>query len=119
MPVSGAFSLRVTFSKHTTGFALGDLEIEGGSATSTVSAPGERHHDVTIRLQASARQVTVRVSGGAAEDLAGRRSLASETFRIEAVPQGFRASFENVPNTHDGASEFTVQLRFSEAPELG
>ena len=34
-------------------------------------------------------------------------------------PPELTATFQNVPQTHDGRSEFTVQIHFSEAPELG
>ena len=111
-PVSGPFSVRVTFSKPVTGFALDDLTIEGGTATGLVSPTGETWHDVLLAPLAGATEVAVTVPAGVVADLAGRRNAASATLRIAVA--GLTASFHDAPRTHDGSAAFTVELRFSE-----
>ena len=111
-PVSGPFSVRVTFSKPVTGFALDDLTIEGGTATGLVSPTGETWHDVLVAPSAGATDVAVTVPAGVVADLAGRPNAASETLRIAVA--GLTASFHDAPRTHDGSAAFTVELRFSE-----
>ena len=115
-PVAGPFSVRVTFSKPVTGFALDDLTVEGGTATGLVSPTDETWHDVLITPSAGAAAIAVTVPTGVVEDLAGRPNWASETLRIAVAGAGFTAQFEELPESHDGASAFSFELHFSEEP---
>ncbi len=114
VPVAGPFSVRVTFSKAVTGFAIADLSVEGGTATGLVSPTGETWHDVLITPSDGAAAIAVTVPAGVVEDLAGRPNGASETLRIAVAGAGFTASFHDAPQTHDGSAAFTFELRFSE-----
>ena len=116
-PVAGPFSVRVTFSKPVTGFAMDDLTVEGGTATGLVSPIGETWHDVLITPSTGTAEVAVTVPAGVVEDLAGRPNGASETLRIAVAGAGFTARFEELPESHDGASAFSFELHFSETPE--
>ena len=118
VPVAGPFSVRVTFSKAVTGFAIADLSVEGGTATGLVSPTGETWHDVLISPSDGAAAIAVTVPAGVVEDVAGRPNGASETLRIAVAGAGFTARFEELPESHDGASAFTVELHFSETPSL-
>ena len=117
-PVSGAFTVRVTFSKAVTGFDMDDLTIEGGVATGLVTPPEGTWYDVLITPASDAREVTVTVPADAVEDGSGRGNAASETFRIAAAGSAttddtLTASFHDVP-AHDGETAFAFELRFSE-----
>ena len=94
VPVAGPFSVRVTFSKAVTGFAIADLSVEGGTATGLVSPTGETWHDVLISPSDGAAVIAVTVPAGVVEDLAGRPNGASETLRIAVAGAGFTARFE-------------------------
>ena len=116
-PVAGPFSVRVTFSKPVTGFALDDLTVEGGTATGLVSPTDETWHDVRISPSDGAAAIAVTVPAGVVEDLAGQPNEASETLRIAVAGAGFTARFEELPESHDGANAFSFELHFSETPE--
>ena len=117
VPVAGPFSVRVTFSKAVTGFAIADLSVEGGTATGLVSPTGETWHDVLISPSDGATEVAVTVPTGVVEDLAGRPNRASETLRIAVAGAGFTARFEGLPAAHEGTAAFSFELHFSEEPE--
>ena len=117
VPVAGPFSVRVTFSKAVTGFAIADLSVEGGTATGLVSPTGETWHDVLIAPSDGAAAIAVTVPAGVVEDLAGRPNGASETLRIAVAGAGVTARFEALPASHDGASAFSFELHFSESPD--
>ena len=117
VPVAGPFSVRVTFSKAVTGFAIADLSVEGGTATGLVSPTGETWHDVLIAPSDGAAAIAVLVPAGVVEDLAGRPNGASETLRIAVAGARFTARFEELPESHDGVSAFSFELHFSETPE--
>ena len=117
-PVSGAFTVRVTFSKAVTGFDMDDLTIEGGVATGLVTPPEGTWYDVLITPASDAREVTVTVPADVVTDGSGRGNAASETFRIAAAGSAttddtLTASFHDVP-AHDGETTFAFELRFSE-----
>ena len=113
-PVSGPFTVRVTFSKPVTGLSMDDLTIEGGTATGMLSPVSEPWYDVLVTPQAGAAEVAVTVPVGVAQDAAGRGNAASETLRIAVAVSELTASFHDVPETHDGETAFKFELHFAE-----
>ena len=58
---------------------------------------------------------TIRVRVSFTDDSGNRESLTSAaTAAVAAKPTPLTASFSNVPNSHDGQTAFTFELRFSE-----
>ena len=82
-PVSGPFSITVTFSEPVTGFELPDLVVGNGSASELQGT--EASYTATVTPTASGA-VTVDIAAGAAEDSAGNPSVAADQFSITADP---------------------------------
>ena len=82
-PVSGPFSITVTFSEPVTGFELPDLVVGNGSASELQG--NEASYTATVTPTASGA-VTVDIAAGAAEDSAGNPSAAADQFSITADP---------------------------------
>ena len=80
-PVTGPFSVTVTFSEPVTGFKLDDMVVGNGSA-SDLQGSGESY-TATVTPAASGT-VTVDIAAGAAEDSAGNPSAAATRFSIAA-----------------------------------
>ncbi|WP_323760472.1 Ig-like domain-containing protein [Maricaulis sp.] len=83
-PVTGAFSLTVTFSEAVTGFELSDLEIANAAATDLVDAGGGVF-TVTVTPIAAGGLVTVDLPGAVATDAAGNSNTAATQFSITAL----------------------------------
>ena len=80
-PVSGPFSITVTFSEPVTGFELADLVVGNGSASELQGS--EATYTATVTPTASGA-VTVDIAAGAAEDSSGNPSAAADQFSITA-----------------------------------
>ena len=80
----------------------GGLDIAGASGSNYTLTSNEQGKTVRVR-------VTFTDDAGNAESLA---SAATEA--VTAKPTPLTASFSNVPNSHDGQTAFTFELRFSE-----
>ena len=78
-PVSGPFSVTITFSEPVTGFELADLVVGNGSASELQGS--EATYMATVTPTASGA-VTVDIAAGAAEDGAGNPSAAADQFSI-------------------------------------
>ena len=76
------FHVTVTFSEPTSGFAMSDLVVTNGRATSMTSNDDGSEHTVYIYSPQTVTEVRVQVPQGAATDLAGNLSMESEVFRI-------------------------------------
>ena len=115
-PISGPITVRVTFSKAVTGFAMTDLVITGGVATGSVRPPDENWREVLITPNEGVEQLSVSLPADAVQDSAGRGNTASGTLTLgtpEPRPQ-LTAQFKQVPIAHDAAGFFSVELHFSE-----
>ena len=80
-PVTGPFSVAVTFSEPVTGLELADLVVGNGSASELQGS--EASYMATVTPAASGT-VTVDIAAGAAEDGAGNQSVAAAQFSITA-----------------------------------
>ena len=84
-PVNGPFSITITFSEPVTGFDLGDLVVDNGTASNQQG--NEASYTATITPTASGT-VTVDIPAGAAEDSAGNPNSAATQFSITADTTG-------------------------------
>ena len=114
-PVSGPFSITVTFSEPVTGFELADLVVGNGSTSELQGS--EASYTATVTPTASGA-VTVDIAAGAAEDSAGNPSAAADQFSITAdlTPEDTTAP---TVTTTSAASEpvsgpFSITVTFSE-----
>lgn len=78
-PVSGSFTLAVTFSEDVTGFELGDLAISNGAASNLAGSGAE--YTVTVVATADG-EVTVNLAADSALDAAGNGNEAASQFAI-------------------------------------
>ena len=115
-PVTGPITVRVTFSKAVTGFAMTDLVITGGVATGLVRPPGEHWREVLITPNEGVEHLTVSLPADAVQDSAGRGNARSATLTLGSPEprQQLTAQFKQVPVAHDATGVFSVELHFSE-----
>ncbi|WP_300554101.1 Ig-like domain-containing protein [Maricaulis sp.] len=78
-PVSGAFTITVTFTESVTGFVVGDLTV-GNGAASGFSGSGDTY-TATITPSGDG-QVSVDINAGVATDAAGNGNTAATQFAI-------------------------------------
>jgi hypothetical protein len=78
-PVSGAFSITVTFSESVTGFVVGDMTV-GNGAASAFAGSGDTY-TATITPSGDG-QVSVDINAGVASDAAGNGNTAATQFTI-------------------------------------
>ena len=109
-PVPGAFDLNVTFSEAVSGFAVADLDVSNGSASSLSGSDAS----YTVRITpASGGAVTVGMAAGTVADLHGHPNSAAVSYTVEADMEAPSVSVSGpqgpVPATFD------VTITFSEA----
>ena len=118
-PVTGDFDVTVTFSEPVAGFEMSELTIVNGTASAMTGNEAGDAYTVTVTPDPGASgTLTVEVPAGVASDAAENANTASGSFGI-AVRTALTASFSSVAAEHDGSSDFTVQLDFSESPKAG
>ena len=114
-PVSGPFSITVTFSEPVTGFELADLVVGNGSASELQGS--EATYTATVTPTASGA-VTVDIAAGAAEDGAGNPSAAADQFSITADLTSEDTTAPTVTTTSEASEPvsgpFSVTVTFSE-----
>ena len=93
-PVTGPFSIAITFSQPVTGFELEDLVVPNGSASEPQG--NDATYTATITPEASGT-VTVDIPAGAAQDSAGNHSAAADQFSIVADLAPMSGSFTDDP----------------------
>ncbi|MCE7996350.1 MAG: hypothetical protein HEP71_30505, partial [Roseivirga sp.] len=109
-PVSGAFTATITFSEAVAGFAIGDISVGNGTASSF--AGSGTTYTATITPSADGT-VTVDVASAVAQDAAGNDNTAATQFSIEndeTPPTVVISSMANDPI--NGA--FDITITFSE-----
>ena len=92
-------------------FAWQWLSNDGNTDTEIEGATGK-----TYTLAAADEGKTVKVRVTFTDDGETEETLTSEATAAAVLP--LTASFEDVPESHDGSTAFTVELRFSEEVEL-
>ena len=114
-PVSGPFSIAVTFSEPVTGFELADLVVGNGSASELQGS--EATYTATVTPAASGT-VTVDIAAGAAEDSAGNPSAAADQFSITADLTPEDTTAPTVTTTSEASEPisgpFSITVTFSE-----
>ncbi|MGJ3230774.1 MAG: Calx-beta domain-containing protein [Oceanicaulis sp.] len=117
-PVSGAFTLAITFTEPVTGLALDDLAVANGAA-SELQGSGAAY--TALITPATDGTVTVDVAAGAASDTAGNASTAAEQFSIEADGSAPTVASITVSDAdlrlEDVGDSFTLTIAFSEPVE--
>lgn len=110
-PVSGSFTVTVTFSEVVTGFDLNDLTVGNGTA-SDLGSTSANVYTATITPAADG-PVTVDVAAAAAQDAAGNANVAATQFSItNDVKAPTVAITTSATDPVSGA--FTVFFTFSE-----
>ncbi|MBR9825298.1 MAG: autotransporter outer membrane beta-barrel domain-containing protein [Alphaproteobacteria bacterium] len=111
-PVSGAFSVTVTFSEAVSGFVVGDLSVGNGAASNLQTSDNTVFTaDITPSSDGS---VTVDVAAGAAQDAAGNDNTAATQFSIES--DGTAPGVSIATTSSDPVSGvFSVTVTFTEA----
>ena len=110
-PPATAFT--VTVSENVR--AVDSVDVSGSAVTLTLASAATSQDTVTVSYTAPVSESAARLQdavGNAAASFTGR-SVANET------PPPFTASVHDAPESHDGQSEFTFELRFSEEPGGG
>ncbi|MBB3153544.1 alpha-tubulin suppressor-like RCC1 family protein [Paenibacillus endophyticus] len=79
--VNGSFPVTIAFNESVDGFTVDDLEVTNGTASDLV-AVSESTYTATISPATSGQHVTVFVEAGAATDVAGNESTASNTLNL-------------------------------------
>ena len=114
-PVSGPFSVTITFSEPVTGFELADLVVGNGSASELQGS--EATYTATVTPTASGA-VTVDIAAGAAEDSAGNPSAAADQFSITADLTPEDTTAPTVTTTSEASEPvsgpFSITVTFSE-----
>ena len=106
---TGAFTATFTFSEDVTGFALGNITVGNGSASS-LSGSGDTY-TATITPAADGT-VTVDVAADAASDAAGNGNTAATQFSVEADISAPTLTITGPSAAQTGA--FTATFTFSE-----
>ena len=110
-PVSGAFSITVTFTEAVTGFVVGDITVGNGSASSLAGSGTTYTADITPTADGT---VTVDVAAGVAQDNAGNHNTAATQLFIES--DGTAPTVTIISTSSDPVSgTFSVTATFSEA----
>jgi len=78
-PVTGAFSVTITFSEEVAGFTLADLAVSNGAA-SDFAGSGAVY--TALITPAADGEVTIDIAAAAAQDAAGNDNLAASQFSI-------------------------------------
>ena len=97
-PVTGPFSIAITFSQPVTGFELEDLVVPNGSASEPQG--NDATYTATITPEASGT-VTVDIPAGAAQDSAGNHSASGSCILLElrsALAAAYSAAGRSTPS---------------------
>jgi len=121
-PVSGAFTVTVTFSEDVTGFELADITVGNGTASNFKGASlglgseqsrarriGARVYSALITPTADG-PVTVDVAANAAQDSAGNDNLAASQFSITNDTSSPSASVSTPPSSVSGPFDLTFSF---------
>ena len=107
-PVTGAFTVSITFSESVSGFEESEVAVGNGSAT--LSGSGSSYSAVVT--PSSSGTVTVDVAAGVAVDLHGHLNNAAAQYSVEADLVAPSVTLSGPADTQGGP--FTVSIVFSE-----
>ena len=112
-PPTTAFTVTVNGNER----GVESVDVSGSAVTLTLAPAVATEDAVAVSYAAPSGELVERLrdtAGNAAASFTGR-TVANET----APPAAFTASVHDVPDSHDGQTAFTFELRFSEAPKKG
>ena len=122
--ISGSAQVGETLTAGTSGIADSDGLTNVSYGYQWISNDGTSDTDITgatdstYTLVAADEGNIIKVGVSFKDDADNDETLTSTATEAVAKPP-LTASFENVPVSHDGETAFTVELRFSESPDLG
>ncbi|MEQ8435844.1 MAG: Ig-like domain-containing protein, partial [Oceanicaulis sp.] len=110
-PVSGAFTATFTFTESVTGFALGDIAVGNGAASSLAGSGAVYTATITPAADGA---VTVDVAAAAANDAAGNANTAAAQFSItnDATAPGLAIT---TASSDPVSGAFTATFTFTES----
>ncbi|HAQ35048.1 MAG TPA: hypothetical protein DCQ53_06785, partial [Alphaproteobacteria bacterium] len=111
-PVSGAFSVTLTFSEPMTGVAVGNISV-GNGAASNLQQSDSVTYSATI-TPAGEGSVTVNFAAGAATDTAGNDNLAASQFSVTADTTAPRLSHFSGIQTYTHLDTISFRATFNE-----
>ena len=112
-PPTTAFTVTVNGNER----GVESVDVSGSAVTLTLAPAVVTEDAVAVSYAAPSGELVERLrdtAGNAAASFTGH-TVANET----APPAAFTASVHDVPDSHDGQTAFTFELRFSEAPKKG
>ena len=107
-PVSGAFTVSVSFSEPITGLTLTDFAVTNGSATLLDTNGGAITLTVT---PAAAGNVTVSLPAGRVLDVGGNGNTASNAFTVSYTPPANRPPVITAPGNQSSLRSAIVSLQ--------
>ena len=124
--ITGAVQVGQTLSADTSGISDTDVIVASTLAYQWIVNDGTDDTDIqdetgaTYTLGADDEGKTIKVKVSFADEVRYEESLTSApTATVASQDSSFTASTHNVPESHDGATEFAFELQFNEEPGSG
>ena len=124
--ITGAVQVGQTLSADTSGISDTDVIVASTLAYQWIVNDGTDDTDIqdetgaTYTLGADDEGKTIRVKVSFTDEVRYEESLTSApTATVASQDSSFTASTHNVPESHDGATEFAFELQFNEEPGSG
>ena len=124
--ITGAVQVGQTLSADTSGISDTDVIVDSTFAYQWIVNDGTDDTDIqdatgaTYTLGADDEGKTIKVKVSFTDEVNYEESLTSaSTATVASQDSSFTATTHDVPESHDGATEFTFELRFNEEPGSG
>ena len=124
--ITGAVQVGQTLSADTSGISDTDVIVASTLAYQWIVNDGTEDTDIqdatgaTYTLDADDEGKTIKVKVSFTDEVSYEESLTSApTATVASQESSFTATTHDVPESHDGATEFTFELRFNEEPGSG
>ncbi len=124
--ITGAVQVGQTLSADTSGISDTDVIVASTLAYQWIVNDGTEDTDIqdatgaTYTLGADDEGKTIKVKVSFTDEVSYEESLTSApTATVASQESSFTATTHDVPESHDGATEFTFELRFNEEPGSG
>ena len=124
--ITGAVQVGQTLSADTSGISDTDVIVASTLAYQWIVNDGTEDTDIqdatgaTYTLGADDEGKTIKVKVSFTDEVSYEESLTSApTATVASQESSFTATTHNVPESHDGATEFIFELRFNEEPGSG
>ena len=124
--IAGAVQVGQTLSADTSGISDADVIVDSTFAYQWIVNDGTDDTDIqdatgaTYTLGADDEGKTIKVKVSFTDEVRYEESLTSApTATVASQESSFTATTHDVPESHDGATEFAFELRFNEEPGSG